>query len=421
MEEQSQINLVEEVTRKDQQLERLRQAYTELQQQTQQQQQQLQQLQQQQTPPLRNSSRENVLQTINHLPVFTGTGDVTVNSFFCSTEYLLSTIREDNLRREAVKLIFYKTIQGQAKDAVINIPEPDNWTLIKETLKLRYRPNVEPHQIYKMLSNLRVNTVSELITEIQNIKYKADELTVYYHNDHYIDLSNVDSILVNTVKEMTQGILLDKIYDERNINDILKILTRRRFEDSCIREEYKKIKTIKFNNTNSNRNTNYKTQGNFNNNYNHNFNPSYNRNYNPNFKNNQINNSGRYRVQNNAEQYRTQNNSGNFQRLPQPGNPRNFVNQNRFTQPRQGQEPMEIDNIQINNVHGFSQQVGNPRQYCSPNYCKQFRQDQRMLVDNKDTTSNYSQTVQVDEQEMKSNLDNRHTFFQRPPPTIYPS
>lgn len=47
--------------------------------------------------------------------------------------------------------------------------------------------------------------VSELIVEIQNIKYKSDELTLYYQNDHYIDLSNVNSILVNTLKEMTHN------------------------------------------------------------------------------------------------------------------------------------------------------------------------------------------------------------------------
>ena len=56
--------------------------------------------------------------------------------------------------------------------------------------------------------------MSELVIDIQNIKNKADELTVYYRNDHYIGLTNVDSLLVNTVKEMTQGTLLDKIYNE---------------------------------------------------------------------------------------------------------------------------------------------------------------------------------------------------------------
>lgn len=133
--------------------------------------------------------------------------------------------------------------QGQAKNVIINIPQPDNWQLIKETLKLRYRPDVEPHHLYRKVANLKVSSVNELMIEVQNIKYKADELTVYYRGDHYIDLSNMDSLLVNTIKEMTQGVLLDKIYDEGNLNNVIKIMTSRRFEDSCIRPEYRKFKT----------------------------------------------------------------------------------------------------------------------------------------------------------------------------------
>lgn len=76
-----------------------------------------------------------------------------------------------------------------------------------------------------MIANLKVNNVSELIIEIQNIKYKSDELIIYYKNDHYIDLSNIDSLLVNTIKEMRQRMLLDKIYEETYINDTLKSRT----------------------------------------------------------------------------------------------------------------------------------------------------------------------------------------------------
>jgi len=56
--------------------------------------------------------------------------------------------------------------------------------------------------------------------EIQNIKYKTDELIVYHKNDNFIDLSNIESLLDNTVKEMTQGTLLDKIYEERELGRI---------------------------------------------------------------------------------------------------------------------------------------------------------------------------------------------------------
>lgn len=79
--------------------------------------------------------RDNIFKMVNHLPTFTGTGEVTINSFFSSIEYLLSTISDENLKKEVVRIIFYKVIQGQAKDIIINIPTPDNWNVIKETLK----------------------------------------------------------------------------------------------------------------------------------------------------------------------------------------------------------------------------------------------------------------------------------------------
>ena len=95
--------------------------------------QQHQQSQQHQDQKQSNSSIENIMMAINYLPVFTGSGDVTINGFFCSTEYLLSTINEETLRKESVRMIFYKTGQGETKDVIINLPASDDWKLIKQT------------------------------------------------------------------------------------------------------------------------------------------------------------------------------------------------------------------------------------------------------------------------------------------------
>ncbi|KAI8114880.1 hypothetical protein CVS40_12818 [Lucilia cuprina] len=122
-----------------QQLEQLRSAYLELQQQQQpQQHQQYNQL-------------DRILKNVSYLPVFTGVGDITINSFLSSAEYLLTTIGEESLKKEAIKAI------------VINVQQPDNWTIIKKTLKLRYRPDVEPHQIYRRINELRVNNIWMMI------------------------------------------------------------------------------------------------------------------------------------------------------------------------------------------------------------------------------------------------------------------
>ena len=106
------------------------------------------------------------------MPILTGTEGIIVNSFFKGVEYLLSPISDEEIRREAVRTIYYSNIQEEAKSIVINHPEPNNWRQIKTTLKLRYRPDTEPHQTYRRIASLRANNISELAIDIQNIKYK---------------------------------------------------------------------------------------------------------------------------------------------------------------------------------------------------------------------------------------------------------
>jgi len=41
---------------------------------------------------------------------------------------------------------------------------------------------------------------------------------------------------------MSQGTLLDKIYEVRDLNTILKLMMQRRYENSCIRYQYRKVR-----------------------------------------------------------------------------------------------------------------------------------------------------------------------------------
>lgn len=347
--EMANVDIVEQLARREQQLEQLRLAYVDLQQRQQQ----------------NHDILDRTLKNVNHLPVFTGVGDVTVNSFFSGVEYLISTLQNEEHKKEVVRAIYYKTIQGEAKNSIINIPEPDNWKLIKDTLKLRYKPDTEPHQIYRRISNLRVNTVSELIDKIQKIKYKTDELIVYYNGECGIDLTNIDSLLVNTIKEMTQGTLLDKIYEQRELKNILYIMNQRRFEDTCIRPEYKTYwKEERHRNQYQNkqnidrtyhgREAINKRQYQDRNKWNPNFYRHEEQNgFNKNSNNNSNNNSGRYRFQNNVRDDKF---SGQFQQL---GNSRPNSNQVRWNRYKNNQpEPMEIDNVERN--YNDPQVAGHP-------------------------------------------------------------
>ncbi len=342
-EEQAQIppvQLVEELTRREQQLEQMRQAYIEL----------------HQRQIANDGNLQRIMKNITHLPTFTGTGEVTINSLMSSVEYLLSTIRDEETRREATTAVYYRIIQGEAKNVIINIPQPDDWNQIKKALKLRYKPDTEPHEIYRKICNLRINSVSELAIETQNIKYKADEIKVYYRGDAGIDLSNVDSLLVNTVKEIIQGTLLDKIYEEHDLHTIIEIMMRRRDEDSCIRTEFKKFKRMEgqfkpnrgyYENKNFNKRTGYVDQNSGQLRQNHNFfsreanqgqvkqNPQYPRQGQEYGFRENISAQRRPNPKHFSQEGQYQNNSGQFSRLQQVGNPRPNSGQNRWNQLRQ--------------------------------------------------------------------------------------
>lgn len=436
--------LVQQLARREQQLEQLRSAYMELQQ------------RQQQDP----GRLEGVLKNINHLPVYTGEGDVTINSFFSGVEYLISTLDDEGQKKEAVRAVYYRIIQGEAKNTVINIPEPDNWKLIKETLKLRYKPDTEPHEIYKQIANLRINTVRELVNTVQNIKYKTDELIVYYNGENGIDLTNIESLLVNTIKEITQGTLLDKIYELRQLKDILGIMTTRRFEDSCIRPEYRKSKfreDIIFkqnrvsdkNNNSNNRQTYYKNNQGY-------TSPNYVQNQ-PNFYNihRPYHNQNREYRGSNSGQFRP--NAQNFNNLQyQNRNIENFSNQLRrnhqqfnrdFQYNRSGQfrrnqgEPMEIDNIQMNrqiNKANYNEnnqvnnniqktaQLGNPRTKGSQYRLLTPRQERNGFFERNCEEINYDQLAGHSEPDLcNSNTapsrQSQDQFFLERHQTIYPS
>ncbi|XP_049317186.1 uncharacterized protein LOC125779954 [Bactrocera dorsalis] len=175
------VNLVEELARREQQLEQMRQAYLELRNRTEE----------------NNSSRHTstLIKTVNDLPIFTGTGEISINSFFSSIEYLLSTTNDAELQKEVTRTIYYRTIQGEAKSTIINIPQPDNWQLIKETLKLRYRPEVEPHHLYKKIGNLKIWimwTVIALMTQHCNGTINVTEIK---EQNGFIDLQIRDQAI----------------------------------------------------------------------------------------------------------------------------------------------------------------------------------------------------------------------------------
>ncbi|XP_037911982.1 uncharacterized protein LOC119652113 [Hermetia illucens] len=104
-------------------------------------------------------NRHRIMQEIQFMSCFTSSGPVSVNAFIKNMEYYLNSITDPNARKAATRAIYQEKIQGEAKNALMGLPEPDNWDDIKSSLKLRYRPELEPAEIYRQITNLRGDTV----------------------------------------------------------------------------------------------------------------------------------------------------------------------------------------------------------------------------------------------------------------------
>lgn len=259
-------------------------------------------------------------------------------------------------------MIFYEKIQGEAKNSVINVPDPADWEAIKVILKTRYRPDTEPAELFKRINNIKVNTVSELAQIIQELKYNSNEISIYYKDNNYVDLSNVDTMLVNMIKEITQGVLLDKIYEETDLRKIIVLMRERRFEDSCIRHEYKKNNNF---NKNFSRDKNFRNQ---NRNYSSNSVPFEHNNNN----NDSRSNSGQYRQnkQNYSKNNYNQNSNKFYKNYGQHSNNQNsdqsYNNNNKnYSQHRNNQNNRDNNSGQVRrnsrNFHMYYQGSGHSR------------------------------------------------------------
>lgn len=71
----------------------------------------------------------------------------------------------------------------------MGLPKSDNWDQIKANLNLRRKSDAKTIEIYKLISELGVSTVEKLSLEVQEIKYKCNE--IYYHDYSFIGLNNV--------------------------------------------------------------------------------------------------------------------------------------------------------------------------------------------------------------------------------------
>lgn len=76
---------------------------------------------------LMHNQPRNIMKEISYMSIFTGRNEISINSFISSAEYHLSTVTDPDQKKQMTRAIFYEKIQGEAKNAVINIPDPSDW------------------------------------------------------------------------------------------------------------------------------------------------------------------------------------------------------------------------------------------------------------------------------------------------------
>lgn len=315
------------------------------------------------------SVRERTITEVKHLTPFNGK-NIQVTAFIQAVEYYLNRLEEGPIKKLAVATIFLEKIQGEAKLAVLNINDIEDWQLIKAKLRQQYKPEYMPEELYYKISNIKVHSVSELLEKIYTYKNKAEELRIYYKDTEHIELTGIESLLVNTVKRITQGTLAYAIKKKNTFQEIVDELDCVDFEDNCIKNEYRifENKNTNFTKRTQNLNTFNKNYKKSNYNYNNSNVPNARENNNRTIQNNynqntrfqrtgdNFNQSNNYRRQsgnynnnfyrNNNNQYQNQggnyNQSNNYRR--QSGNHTNTNNQN-----QNAVVPMDVDNISVNN------------------------------------------------------------------------
>lgn len=210
---------------------------------------------------------------------------------------------------------------------------------------------------------------------------------------------------------MTQGTLLDKIYEERGLGEILKIMMLRRYENSCIRFQYRKGRP---NRNNPETGTFNKNQGNVNpQQHSKNFNTP---------QNNQINQNQNYRNFNQHNQIT--NNQQNPRNQDGNQNNRNLQQNYRYNNSGQFRQNNAQQNIRSNNS-GQSRQHQNYQQSGS-HQTRQHRPGnvEPMEIDNLEsdqnrTTDDYNETNDSNHQCDQQAEVNNTVFFMKQPRNTY--
>lgn len=311
---------------------------------------------------------DQLLTKFQRIKVFSGKGDDSLQEFISSVENVAILCGENEaVLQYGLRLVCKEKIQGEAKLAVQRLGDNLTWETVKSELKLHFRPRKTYKKLMDECRNLKVSSLRELFNIVRSINYQLNELYEFddFKPPNYNPDSN-DRNLVDIVKDMLNGCYRTNIQNGMTLIEVVNLFDNLGLldESDVIHHNFRKNRDNRppnnrdrnFNkhNNNSRQNSGYSRQDN-------NFkNTSYNnRSPGQNFGQNSGQYSGQQRSfhnnngfnNNNSGQFRYRNNNSNSGQFR-----RNYGdNQRQFREATRNNdnttEPMEIDNIQRQDVN----------------------------------------------------------------------
>lgn len=271
-------------------------------------------------------SSQNPYTEIKHIPEFDGNCK-TLTQFLSIVETHLEGVAA-NRKTSVWNAIYNIKVTGKAKELILN-NAVTTWEAAKILLTQHFRPILNIKDIIRKINLIKVNTISELCSKIENLICEINSYSVYEENKEQIK-TMLYQTLISKVKELVTSNLSREIKNVFDIHMLKQILyTYIGFDDNLDLRNYHTNKQPKPKPTTSQSSPHSSSQAVSNNSDRH-------RNY--------QNDNGSERFRNNR------NDSNRFRNQPPHfnnyRNNQSFNPSGQFRNASQNPQPMEVDHIQ---------------------------------------------------------------------------
>lgn len=167
-------------------------------------------------------SASQVIKNFNDIKSFSGEDSYKVKSFFKAIENAeeLCGTQNQELRSYCLRMMINSKIIGKARNAILEIPENQrNWTTVKRTLVLRFRPKFTVHQLLFDAKGIKVFNLKDLFNKLTTVKSDISEVCDF-DDDSVFTYQSVDRELVLILKSKVIPLLQFQIDETKTLFEL---------------------------------------------------------------------------------------------------------------------------------------------------------------------------------------------------------